>query len=193
MVNDELYAFVFKGLLTEESLDKGGRKSNLKADSPLEDSLLRGLGIDLIDDEFVKKARKMSAVYVAITAFENSVREFIEKKLLEERGEGWWQTMSGKIQGKATDRMKDEEGIRWLSPRGKSPIYHLDFGDLVTIMGLDSNWPLFEIHINDLNWARTIFSTLERSRNIIMHGGELSDGDVARIGIYIRDWINQVG
>lgn len=36
-------------------------------------------------------------------------------------------------------------------------------------------------------------STIERSRNVIMHSGELSARDVERIGINIRDWISQVG
>lgn len=38
-----------------------------------------------------------------------------------------------------------------------------------------------------------IFTTLEKSRNVIMHSGELGERDIERIGINIRDWISQVG
>lgn len=44
-----------------------------------------------------------------------------------------------------------------------------------------------------LEWAKQIFTTLEKSRNVIMHSGELGERDIERIGINIRDWISQVG
>ena len=40
---------------------------------------------------------------------------------------------------------------------------------------------------------KEIFTTLEKSRNVIMHSGELGERDIERIGINIRDWISQVG
>ena len=38
-----------------------------------------------------------------------------------------------------------------------------------------------------------MFDVLERSRNVIMHGGTLDTEDIERIGIYVRDWVKQVG
>jgi hypothetical protein len=60
-------------------------------------------------------------------------------------------------------------------------------------MAKPENWKLFEVHIGNIDWAKQIISTLEKSRNIIMHSGELSPTDIERVGMYIRDWINQVG
>ena len=51
----------------------------------------------------------------------------------------------------------------------------------------------FEVHIISIDWARQIIQTLERSRNVIMHSGELGRKDIERIGTNIRDWISQVG
>ncbi len=34
---------------------------------------------------------------------------------------------------------------------------------------------------------------LERSRNIVMHGGVLARQDVERIGLNVRDWLRQAG
>lgn len=70
-------------------------------------------------------------------------------------------------------------------------INYVEFGDLASIMS--QNIELFEDHIVSIEWARQIFNTLERSRNVIMHSGELGKRDIERIGIHIRDWINQVG
>ena len=49
------------------------------------------------------------------------------------------------------------------------------------------------LHYVSLEWAKQIFTTLEKSRNVIMHSGELGERDIERIGINIRDWISQVG
>jgi len=70
-------------------------------------------------------------------------------------------------------------------------INYVDFGDLAAIMLQNYEW--FEVHIVSIEWARQIFQTLERSRNVIMHSGKLDKRDIERIGINIRDWISQVG
>lgn len=81
--------------------------------------------------------------------------------------------------------------IKWHTHRGTSMINYVDFADLANIMG--QNYDLFEVHIVSLEWAKQIFTTLEKSRNVIMHSGELGERDIERIGINIRDWISQVG
>ena len=70
-------------------------------------------------------------------------------------------------------------------------INYIEFGDLVSIM--QQNFELFEVYIVSIDWARQIIQTLERSRNVIMHSGELGRKDIERIGTNIRDWISQVG
>ncbi len=192
MTIDSIYSFVFKGLLSEESLDKSGRKAKKNFSEIWEAETAQRLGIPFLDEELVAKSRKMAIVYTAICAFENSVREFIEKKLFEEKKEKWWDLCVKKdIRERAENRKKSEKDIRWLTPRGNSLIYYTEFGDLISIMA--GNWKLFEVHICELDWAKQIITTLEKSRNIIMHSGELEQADIERIGIYIRDWIKQVG
>ncbi|PYV62721.1 MAG: hypothetical protein DMG97_39645, partial [Acidobacteria bacterium] len=133
-----------------------------------------------------------AVVYVAIAAFENSVREFVSKVLLENIGADWWTTaVSDKIREKAESRRKEEEKIRWHTPRGDEPINYAEFGDLGSIVG--QNWTLFEDYLQSQEWVRQIISTVERSRNVIMHSGELGLQDVERIATAIRDWIRQVG
>jgi len=189
---DAIYSFVFRGLLSEESLDSAGRKAKNNFSEIWDIETSQRLGIPLMDEDLVAKSRKMAVVYTAICAFENSVREFIEKKLLEVKGEKWWDSCVKKlIRDKAENRKKSEKDIRWLTPRGNSLIYYTEFADLISIMA--GNWTLFEVHVVELDWAKQIITTLEKSRNIIMHSGELEQADIERVGIYIRDWIKQVG
>jgi hypothetical protein len=99
--------------------------------------------------------------------------------------------VSDKIRTKADSRKDEEARIRWHTPRGDEPINYTEFGDLSSIIG--QNWPSFENHLQSQEWVRQIISTLERSRNVIMHSGDLSTVDVERVGTSIRDWIRQVG
>ncbi len=194
MIRDSLYSFVFKGLLTEEALDKTERLKKTRFGSEDFKQLHLTLGIDELEDELVLRAQKMSIVYTAICAFENTVRNFVSQKLLETKGENWWEVcVSEKVRNKAESRREEENKIRWHTPRGDSIINYTEFGDLLTIIRLPQNWPYFEPHIISIEWADQIIKTLERSRNVIMHSGELVNQDIERIGMYIRDWINQVG
>lgn len=191
---DKFYSFVFKGLLTEEALDKAGRKSLSHFSEEIEKEISERLSMDLLPEEFVKQSRKMAIVYTAICAFENTVRKFISDILLENIGEKWWETaVSERIRQKAETRRDEEEKVRWHSSRGESPINFTEFGDLISIMLHDKNWNYFEPHIQNLDWAKQIIKSLERSRNVIMHGGDLGLEDISRIGINIRDWQRQIG
>ncbi len=194
MNKDALYSFVFKGMLTDEALDKTERLKKSKFGNNDFNKLYTTLGVNDLDEEIVIKAQKMAVVYTAICAFENTIRNFISQKLIENKGENWWEEcVSEKIRTKAESRRDEENKIRWHTPRGDSIINYTEFGDLLSIIRLPQNWPYFEPHINSIEWADQIIKTLERSRNVIMHSGELVNQDIERIGMYIRDWINQVG
>lgn len=188
---DQLYAFVMKGELAKVALEKEiySKKNTTKT---LFNQYLESLSVDLLDQEEVEVSRLMSTVYIAISAFENSVRNFVIKVIIEDKGDNWWMIcVSEKIRRNAEIRRNEEEKIKWHSTRGESIINYVDFGDLISI--ISQNYALFEVHIISLDWARQIFMTLERSRNIIMHSGILSRSDIERIGTNIRDWIRQVG
>jgi Swt1-like HEPN len=191
-MSSDLYAFVFRGLLTEEALDGAGRLRRFGLSAHLDAEVVSRLPIDALDEDLVSRAQRMAAVYVAIAAFENSVREFVSKVLLESVGADWWtKAVSEKIREKAESRRKEEEKIRWHTPRGDEPVNYTEFGDLASIVG--QNWVLFVDYSQSLDWMRQIISTVERSRNVIMHSGELGLQDVERIATAIRDWIHQVG
>jgi hypothetical protein len=192
MNTDALYAFVFKGVLANESLDKTERINKTKYSNGEHERLYKTLGIEELDTDLVAQAQKMAVVYTAICAFENSVRKFISKKLLETKGEDWWMnSVSEKIRQKAESRREEESKIRWHTPRGDTTINYTEFGDLISI--IRNNWSDFEPHIISVEWADQVIKTVERSRNVIMHSGELVNQDIERIGMYIRDWNNQVG
>jgi hypothetical protein len=189
--HDDIYAFVFRGQLAD---DAARRQTKDAADDPKDSAerIAQRLPLDLLDRDVVASASKMAAIYIAIAAFENSVRQFVQDRFLEEVGANWWSThVSQAIKDEAEKRKRDEDQNRWHGARGASMIFYTQMGDLATIM--QNNLALFVDHIQSIEWARQIFKSLERSRNVIMHSGELSMNDIERVGMNIRDWIRQVG
>jgi hypothetical protein len=185
------YEFAFRALLTEEALDRAGRVPNTVPgifDSAIADKL----SIDLMDVEFTGPAKDMAAVYVAIASFENSVRDLVTRVMLEGVGETWWDDkVSERIRTHCQGRQDEEERNRFHKQRGDAPINYTELKHLVNIMR--ANWEHFEPFLPSPEWATSIFETIERSRNVIMHSGILDPVDIERVGINIRDWVKQVG
>ena len=192
MKSDPLYSFLARGLLSEESLDRAGRERPVVGTFLRDEELGKTLSLALLDAEFVRQARGTALVYMAIAAFENSARDLVSSVLLEGVGANWWnECVSQKIRTRADGRRKEEAKYRWHSPRGGNPIEYTDFGDLGAV--IEQNWAKFEPYFLSVPWVHNIFEPLERSRNVIMHSGNLDDEDIERIGIHIRDWVKQVG
>ena len=187
----KLYNFVYRGQLAEQSLDAAGRRNRRLAEFESEETA-RILSLDLLDDQHIMNAMAMANVYIAIAGFENSVRDLITNVLSEEVGADWWdKCVSEKIRKAAQAKLEEENKIRWHVQRGASPINYTMMGDLVSIFR--QNWPRFEPYIPTIEWATGLIDVIERSRNVIMHSGMLTRTDVERVGMYIRDWIKQVG
>ena len=188
---NELYTFVYRGILTEESLDKAGRRERPSFGPEDVEQTRKLLSFDLLDDERLVQAERMAIIYTAIHAFENSVRHFVSMAMAEEHKEDWWGHVPTKVQTKVTKRIDEEAKFRWHGARGGSDIDYCDFGDLSSI--IITSWSVFEDVLVDLEWVKSTLSVLERSRNIVMHGGDLARQDVERIGMNIRDWLRQAG
>ena len=133
----------------------------------------------------------MAIIYTAIHAFENGVRRYVIRAMAEAHGESWWGKIPDRIQKVVKVRTDDDAKFRWHGARGSSDINYCDFGDLSSI--IITNWSVFEPVLANLEWSKSVLATLEKSRNIVMHGGILAKEDVERIGMNIRDWIRQTG
>jgi hypothetical protein len=188
---DDLYIFIYRGILTEESLDRAGRKRRQHFGAEDAARMRQALAFDMLDVEMLTDATRMSIVYRAIHAFENGVRQLVVSTMADAYQEEWWARVPDRIQKKVKTRMDEDSKFRWHGTRGANEIMYCDFADLSSI--IVTNWSHFEDILANLEWAKSILNTLEMSRNIVMHGGILADEDVERIGMNIRDWIRQAG
>lgn len=186
----DAYEFVFRGLLADQALDQAGRRAR-HVSGAMDQEYAAKLPIDLLDDELVAAARRMAAVYVAIAAFENSARELVTSTMLEARGEEWWKGVKAEIRNRAETRMENEAKHKFHAQRGDAPLNYTDLKDLLDI--IRANWEAFEPFLPSVDWTGSVFDSVERSRNVIMHSGQLGPRDVERVGIHLRDWVTQVG
>jgi hypothetical protein len=187
-----LAGFLFKGAAASAAVD-GLRDGFSQGLSIEKGDISAKVSLRLLDDELVEAAERMAVVYSVISAFENQVRQLIQQRLVEKIGADWWTKakMSTEIKHRAETRQKDEEKIRWHKTRGLSPLFFTELGDLPSL--IRNNWTEFEDLFHDPDWVLHVFKTLERSRNVIMHSGQLSMDDIERVGVTIRDWLRQVG
>jgi hypothetical protein len=191
MKERDLYSFVYRAVLTEEALDKAGRRrrSHFGADDVR--AIQRSLSFDYLDSDLLIEAQRMSVVYAALHSFENSVRATVTKAMAEKHGETWWEKVPERIRKSAKSRMDEDSKFRWHGARGATEINYCDFGDLSSI--IVTNWDVFEDLLGNMEWAKAALNALEKSRNIVMHGGSVANEDIERIGMNIRDWIRQAG
>lgn len=190
MNRDTVYSFVYRGLLARTSIASALGQQVDRADRVAE--MARRIPFEMMDDDVVGRAREMAVVFSAICAFENSAREFIRRRLLEEIGDDWWEKcVPDKRRAKAESRRDEENKIRWHAKRGDSLLEYTEIEDLSAIV--TTNQEVFVPFIASVEWSKNIFKTVEHSRNIIMHSGLLEPEDIERLAIAMRDWLNQVG
>ncbi len=162
------------------SLEDSSIVSKYSSSAALTQKYIDSLSLDLLDDECVESAKVTATIYTAIAAFENMVRQFVVKILMENKGENWCtECVSDKIRKSADSRKVEENKIKWYTHRGTFMINYVDFGDLSNI--ICQNYDFLEVHIVSLEWTKQIFTTLKKSRNVIMHSGELGESDIERI------------
>lgn len=188
--------FVFKAMLLNTELDALKEIGIITTQTP---SLPDALGDDRKEtvsiDEFPTAIRlgalKMSSVYMAFFAFENSVRALIKERL-ELTGADWWtKTVPKSVRDKVTGRQKKDGQNKWHAPRATDEIAYTDFGDMTSIMA--ANWDKFDDVFPSQDWIKTRLSDLEQSRNALAHNNILGDRDIGRIKMYLEDWLTQVG
>lgn len=141
----------------------------------------------------IESARKMAGLYVILHCLENSVRNFIDNILTKKEGPNWWdKAKNSGFEKKLKERKDKELKNKWLSPRGKtSPLFYLDWGDLVKIIRKFE--PDFKPHIDEMKFVELRLEELEKIRNIVAHNGVIpSKDDFDRVVLHFKDWCNQL-
>jgi hypothetical protein len=179
----EVQAFLFRALRTNRELG-----ANDEPSTPDVPSTIASFG-----ESARAQARFMGAVYELLYCLENSIRELIESTLREALGaEKWWGDGVDTAIRKSAEKRRDEDAkARWHGPRGDSLLSYVDFPQYADI--ILTQWAHFEALLGDESWVRYYFEELNRTRRALAHSGRLTDGDVERMEVRVRDWLRVVG
>jgi hypothetical protein len=133
--------------------------------------------------EILEKSKEMSEAYMYLYVIENVLRLFIEETLKKALGDSFEQQtiIPPKIKEKIEARKKNESQKKWLSIRGTSFLFYLDFSEIQAI--ISSNWEHFKNLFPDQEWIAGKLKELYDCRNLIAHNsyiGEL-ERDVIKV------------
>ncbi|MFH1446223.1 MAG: Swt1 family HEPN domain-containing protein [Chloroflexota bacterium] len=188
----DLRSWFFKVLSVEETLDKLEAEGMAVRASTDPRIVQRVMPLDNFSREIRLNAMKSLPAYLGFFCLENSVRELVAERLLENHKSNWWdECASHDIRERVEGRRKKEGKNRWHHRRGEQEIFYTDFGDLKLI--IQNNWEDFEDMFPDQNWIVSRLDELEASRNIIAHSNMLEERELERIRLYLDDWLRQVG
>lgn len=183
--------FLFRGLLGTHAI------RDMQAEGMLRERVGEAQSqsdIDLlapVSDAVRSGSLVMQRSYRLLFVLENLVREFVREVLEEIDNDDWFEKRASRdMKKKVDDRKSTESKNNWHAGRNAHPIYYLDFGDLALL--IQSHWENFKGLIPTQSWAVSRLNDAERSRNVIAHTNLLSDEEVLRLEMHVRDWVRQV-
>jgi hypothetical protein len=184
-IENDLQAFLFRAMATNRHIGVPSTTGSTERGN--------GSAIEQFSATARSQAESMGRVYELLYCLENSVRELVEATLREAFGaEHWWDRgVDSAIKRVAEKRRVDDQKARWHGPRGDSLLAYVDFpqyGDIIA-----SQWQHFEPLLGDQAWVNFYFAELNRTRRALAHTGTLTDADVERMEVRVRDWLRVVG
>jgi hypothetical protein len=146
-------------------------------------TLRNGHAFFTLPNDILEKCQEMAEAYLYLYVVENSLRVFIEVVAEQKYGENFFDSLNVPVEaGKGIEIRKKQEGKNlWLSVRGNSPLYYLDFKDLKSL--IVNNWELFKGYFPEQSWIATKIDELGDCRNLVAHNSFLGkhERDVIRV------------
>lgn len=191
-MKQDIRSFVFSGLLAKyatRDMEATGllRQKAVSSEERRERDLLAS-----VEESVRSGAMAMQKAYRILYVLENVVRSLINARLKDKYGTNWFDVKgTAGMKSKYADRKKKEEKNQWHTGRNREPLFYMDFGDLSKL--IVNNWPVFDDLLPNQSWVQSRLEEAERSRNVIAHTNLLSSEESARLEMYLRDWIKQIG
>jgi hypothetical protein len=137
------------------------------------------------------EARQMARHYELFYCLEQSIRKLITETLHEAEGANWWDNkVPTKIVQDVKDRV-DREVDSAMTRRSDAAIDYTNFGELSVI--ITANWELFRTIFTSRRAVERVMNSLNLLRGPIAHCCPLSDDEVDRLELAVKDWFRMIG
>lgn len=138
-----------------------------------------------------KSAEDMSVYYEIFYLLENEIRKFIETTLVSEKGANWWEEAVPEVVRRNASSSRQREIQSGVTPRSQSMIVYTTFGELGEI--IRANWSSFAGVFLEQRAVENVISRLNTLRGPIAHCGYLTEDEVLRLKLSVRDWFRLLG
>jgi hypothetical protein len=138
------------------------------------------------------EAAEMSQHYELFYCLEQSIRKLIAETLQDAAGSDWWN--SGKIPPEihkevATRVQRDAES--GMTVRSEALIDYTNFGELSVI--ITSNWDFFKTVLRNQRAVTRVMNSLNLLRGPIAHCCPISEDEIERLNLSVKDWFRMIG
>jgi len=146
----------------------------------------------IIPDDVLTKGKEMMGVYYYLYAIENYIRLFIEKVCISVYGQDYISNINlpNTIKNTIIGRKRNEEKNRWVSIRGDSDLFYIDFVELGAL--IQNNWYLFEEYFPEQAWIISKLGELYSIRNLVAHNSYVGEHERNILQVYFRSIIKQL-
>lgn len=145
-----------------------------------------------LPDDIRAKGKEMAEVYVYLYCVENSLRLFIDKACSEAFGSDYPSkiTIPSSVKKSIQVRKELENKNQWISVRGSSDLFYLDFKELANL--IIANWETFKVYFPDQHWLNVKIEELGNCRNLIAHNSYVSDMEREVIRLNYNQIVKQI-
>lgn len=142
--------------------------------------------------DIIERGREMAEVYLYLYAVENYLRLFIEAVANNEYGKPGFDCLNmPKGIARAIEARKEQERRnQWISLRGDSELFYLDFKDLGDL--IVNNWGVFSRYFPDQSWITSKIDELGKCRNLVAHNSVVGDHERDVIRVNFRSIVRQL-
>jgi hypothetical protein len=178
-------SFILNNAVIASKLESLSKIGKISEEELFNDGLIKPF-IPQIKLEIRENADVMSAYYKIFYMLENHIRIIIESLLKEEFGTDWWNKAVPepvKINANSNKKRELEAGF---SLRSVEMLPYTNFGELGDIVR--EHWTVFGQIFRDKGHFNRVMFNLNLLRATIAHCGLLSEDEVLRLKLTVRDW-----
>ena len=137
------------------------------------------------------EAAEMGSHYEVFYCLEKSIRRLITETMEDAAGEKWWS--SGRINSSIVTEVGgriQKEIDSGVSRRSLEELDYTTFGELSVI--ITGNWDVFGAIFNSSKAVERVMSNLNTLRGPIAHCSKLSEDEILRLRLTVRDWFRMM-
>ncbi|AJZ63597.1 hypothetical protein OI25_6115 [Paraburkholderia fungorum] len=189
-MTDRLRLFGMRNLMLEAELE-ALESSGIAIDHAITIRRDELVDAELFELDIRQAARRMADFYVLYYSLENTIRRLVSGRLSERHGLDWWDAhVPAGVRAAVAEKQRKEKETP-MSIRSDDALTYTNFGELIDIINF--NWSDFSDTLRSPKAVQQILGQFNLIRNVIAHSAELSEDEILRFQLLIRDWFRISG